>query len=139
MLQPARQKYRKTMKGRTNGAAYRGSSLAYGSVALQALEPGLVTARQIEAARIAMTRHIKRGGRVWIRIFPDKPMCKKPLETRMGKGKGTPEFYAAVIKPGRVLYEVDGVEAAVAAEACRLAAHKLPVKTRVVFRQQEGL
>src|SRR5687767_4180742 len=108
MLQPARQKYRKTMKGRLKGTAFRGSSIAFGTVALQATEKGWVTSRQIEAARIAMTRQIKRGGRVWIRIFPDKPVCKKPLETRMGKGKGAPDHYVAVVLPGRILYEIDG-------------------------------
>ena len=137
MLQPARQKYRKTMKGRMPGFAYRGSGIAFGSVAIQATEKGWVTSRQIEAARIAMTRSIKRGGRVWIRIFPDKPVCKKPLETRMGKGKGAPDHYVAVVQPGRVLYEIDGVDLAEAKEAFRLAAHKLSVKTRVISRQEE--
>jgi large subunit ribosomal protein L16 len=136
MLQPARSKYRKQMKGRMHGKPDRGAGLAFGSVALQTLEPGWVTARQIEAARIAMTRHIKRGGRVWIRLFPDKPVSKKPLETRMGKGKGAPDHYVAVVKPGRILYEIDGVDLAVAKEACRLAGHKLPVKTRIVVREE---
>ena len=136
MLQPARSKYRKTMKGRIPGVAYRGSEIAFGSVGLVATEKGWVTARQIEAARIAMTRHIKRGGRVWIRFFPDKPVCKKPLETRMGKGKGAPDHYVAVIKPGRILYEIDGVDEAEAREAFRLAAHKLSVKTKVVTRAE---
>lgn len=136
MLQPARQKYRKTMKGRIKGLAHRGSSIAFGSVAIQATEKGLVTAREIEAARIAMTRYIKRGGRVWIRFFPDKPVCKKPLETRMGKGKGAPDHYVAVVRPGRILYEIDGVDLAEAREAFRLASHKLSVKTRVVTREE---
>ena len=136
MLQPARSKYRKQMKGNRAGVPERGSNLAFGSVALQTLESGWVTARQIEAARIAMTRHIKRGGRVWIRLFPDKPVSKKPLETRMGKGKGAPDHYVSVVKPGRILYEIDGVDLAVAKEACRLAGHKLPVKTRIVVREE---
>ncbi len=135
MLQPARQKYRKQQKGKNRGQAHRGSSVAFGTIALQATECGWITSRQIEAARIAMTRYIKRGGRVWIRFFPDKPVCKKPLETRMGKGKGAPDHYVAVIKPGRVLYEIDGVEEKIAKEACRLAAHKLPLKTRVITRE----
>ncbi len=137
MLQPSRQKYRKQQKGRMRGKAYRGSSVSFGTVALQAVEPGRITSRQIEAARIAMTRYIKRGGRVWIRFFPDKPVSKKPLETRMGKGKGAPDHYVAVIKPGRVLYEIDGVDEAVAKEACRLASHKLPIKTRIVTREEQ--
>jgi large subunit ribosomal protein L16 len=109
MLQPARTKYRKGQKGRMKGAAHTGSDFAYGTVAIQAMEPGWITSRQIEAARIAMTRYIKRGGRVWIRFFPDKPVSKKPLETRMGKGKSPPDHYVAVVKPGRILYEIDGV------------------------------
>jgi len=137
MLQPSRQKYRKQQKGRMRGKAYRGSKVSFGTVALQALEPGWITSRQIEAARIAMTRYIKRGGRVWIRFFPDKPVSKKPLETRMGKGKGAPDHYVAVVKPGRVLYEIDGVDEAVAKEACRLASHKLPIKTRIVTREEQ--
>jgi large subunit ribosomal protein L16 len=119
------------------GFAYRGSSISFGSCAIQAVEKGWVTSRQIEAARIAMTRFIKRGGRVWIRIFPDKPVCKKPLETRMGKGKGAPDHYVAVVQPGRILYEIDGVELHEAKEAFRLAAHKLGVRTRVISRQEE--
>jgi large subunit ribosomal protein L16 len=137
MLQPSRQKYRKQQKGSMRGKAYRGSSVSFGTVALQAVEPGRITSRQIEAARIAMTRYIKRGGRVWIRFFPDKPVSKKPLETRMGKGKGAPDHYVAVVKPGRVLYEIDGVDEAVAKEACRLASHKLPIKTRIVTREEQ--
>jgi large subunit ribosomal protein L16 len=118
------------------GVAFRGSEIAFGSSAIQATEKGWITAREIEAARIAMTRSIKRGGRVWIRIFPDKPVCKKPLETRMGKGKGAPDHYVAVVTPGRILYEIDGVELAEAKEAFRLAAHKLSVKTRVISREE---
>jgi large subunit ribosomal protein L16 len=134
VLQPARTKYRKTQKGRNRGAAHRGGTIAFGTIAIQATERGLVSAREIEAARIAMTRHIKRGGRVWIRFFPDKPVCKKPLETRMGKGKGAPDHYVAVVKPGRILYEIDGVDEVEAREALRLASHKLSVKTRVITR-----
>jgi large subunit ribosomal protein L16 len=121
------------------GVAHRGSAISFGSVAIQATEKGWVTARQIEAARIAMTRFIKRGGRVWIRLFPDKPVCKKPLETRMGKGKGAPDHYVCPVKPGRILYEIDGVDLAEAKEAFRLASHKLGVKTRVISRQEEAL
>ncbi len=134
MLQPSRQKYRKQQKGRMRGKANRGNKISFGSIGIQAMESGRITSRQIEAARIAMTRYIKRGGRVWIRFFPDKPVSKKPLETRMGKGKGSPDHYVAVIKPGRVLYEIDGVSHDIAAEACRLAAHKLPLRTRVITR-----
>ncbi len=134
MLSPKRVKHRKQQKGRRRGTAYRGSSLAYGEYGLKAVGRGWMTARQIEAARIAMTRHIKRGGRVWIRIFPDKPLTKKPAETRMGKGKGSPELWVAVIKPGRILFEMEGVERDVAAEAFRLAARKLPIATTVCER-----
>ena len=137
MLSPAKVKYRKRHKGRKNGIAYRGSKFAFGDYALQVLEPGWITQRQIEAARIAMTRYIKRGGRIWIRMFPDKPITKKPLETRMGKGKGSPEGWVAVVKPGRFLYEMQGVSEEVAKEAFRLAAHKLPMATRVVLRSEE--
>ena len=136
MLQPSRQKYRKQQKGRMKGKAYRGSSIAFGTVGIQALEPGWITARQVEAARIAMTRKIKRGGRVWIRIFPDKPITKKPLETRMGKGKASPDHYVAVVKPGRILYEIDGVEPALMREALRLAGHKLPIRTKIVTLEE---
>jgi large subunit ribosomal protein L16 len=129
-------KYRKQMKGRIRGLALRGSSLAFGDYGLQALESGDVTARQIEAGRIAMTRHAKRGGKVWIRMFPDTPRTKRPPETRMGKGKGSPEFWAARIRRGRVLYEMEGVSRDVAKEALRLAAHKLPLRTRFVERAQ---
>ena len=138
MLQPKKVKHRKVMKGRMRGKAYRGSSLAFGDFGLQATDRARLTARQIEAARIAMTRHVKRGGRVWIRIFPDKPITKKPAETRMGKGKGSPEEWVAVVKPGRVLYEMEGVSRKVALEALRLAAHKLPIATRVLVREEIG-
>ena len=136
MLQPKRTKYRKQQRGRRRGAAWRGSDLSFGDFGLQALESGDVTARQIEAARIAMTRHAKRGGKVWIRIFPDKPITRKPAETRMGKGKGSPEEWVAVVKPGRILYEMEGVPAEIAREAFRLASHKLPIATRVVGREE---
>ena len=134
MLSPKRVRWRKPHKGRTKGLAYRGNTVAFGEFGLVATSPGRVPARQIEAARIAMTRHIKRGGQVWIRVFPDKSVTKKPAETRMGKGKGNPEYWVAVIQPGRVLYEMDGVEEDLAREAFRLAAHKLPVKTKFVLR-----
>lgn len=132
MLQPKRTKFRKMQKGRLDGKAQRGSTLSFGSYGLQTLETTHITARQIEAARIAMTRHVKRGGRIWIRLFPDKPMCKKPAEVRMGKGKGSPEYWVAPVRAGRVLYEMDGVADDVAREALRLAAQKLPCKTRIV-------
>jgi len=135
MLQPKKVKHRKQHKGRMRGKAYRGSSLSFGDYGLQATECGRLTARQIEAARIAMTRHVKRGGKVWIRIFPDKPVTRKPAETRMGKGKGSPEAWVAVVKPGRILFEMEGVDEATAREAMRLATHKLPLKTRFVHRQ----
>ena len=134
MLSPKRVRYRKRMKGRMYGKAYRGGELSFGEFGLKALEPGWVTARQIEAARIAMTRHVKRGGRIWIRVFPDKPVTKKPAETRMGKGKGALELWVAVIKPGRVIYEMDGVTRDVAEEAFRLASHKLPISTKFIER-----
>jgi large subunit ribosomal protein L16 len=135
MLQPKRTKYRKMQRGRLRGKAYRGGDLAFGEFGLQATEAGFVTARQIEAARIAMTRHAKRGGKVWIRVFPDKPMTKRPPETRMGKGKGQPEYWVVPVKPGRVLYEMEGVSEEVAREALRLASHKLNVMTRVLRRE----
>jgi large subunit ribosomal protein L16 len=138
MLSPKKVKYRKIQKGRRRGLAWRGSSLAFGDFGLQAVGRGWVTARQIEAARIAVTRHIKRGGRVWIRVFPDKPMSKKPAETRMGKGKGAPEFWVAVVKPGRILFEMEGVDAETAKEAFRLAANKLPIETRFQERGQHA-
>lgn len=134
MLAPKKIKYRKKMKGRMRGKAYRGSDLSFGEYGLKALEPCWMTARQIESARIAMTRFIKRGGKIWIRIFPDKPITKKPAETRMGKGKGSPEYWVAVIKPGRMLYEMDGVDHDAAKEAFRLASHKLPIATKFVSR-----
>jgi len=134
MLQPKKVKHRKLMKGRMKGKAHRGSSVAFGAYGLQATDRGRITARQIEAARIAMTRYVKRGGKIWIRIFPDKPVTKKPAETRMGKGKGNPEEWVAVVKPGRILYEMEGVSDQVAREAFRLAAHKLPLATRFVAR-----
>ncbi len=136
MLQPKKVKHRKVMKGRMRGKAYRGSSVDFGEYGLQALKGGRLTARQIEAARIAMTRYIKRGGKIWIRIFPDKPITKKPAETRMGKGKGNPEEWVAVIKPGRVLYEMEGVTPEIAREAFRLAQHKLPLPTKFVQREE---
>ncbi|MBP8644530.1 MAG: 50S ribosomal protein L16 [Syntrophobacteraceae bacterium] len=135
MLAPKRVKYRKQQKGRMRGTAYRGSALSFGDFGLKAVECGRISSRQIEAARIAITRHVKRGGKVWIRFFPDKPITKKPAETRMGKGKGSPEGWVAVIKPGRMLYEIKGVPELVAREALRLAAHKLPIPTRFVSRQ----
>jgi len=138
MLQPKKVKHRKVMKGRMKGKAQRGSTIAFGEFGLQATDRGRITARQIEAARIAMTRYVKRGGKIWIRIFPDKPVTKKPAETRMGKGKGSPEEWVAVVKPGRVLYEMEGVSVNVAQEAFRLAAHKLPLSTRFVARGELG-
>ncbi|MBZ4658684.1 LSU ribosomal protein L16P [Desulfacinum infernum DSM 9756] len=135
MLAPKRVKYRKQQKGRMKGTAYRGSNLNFGDYGIKALEAGRITSRQIEAARVAITRHVKRGGKLWIRIFPDKPITKKPAETRMGKGKGSPEMWVAIVKPGRILYELKGVPEEVAREACRLASHKLPVATRFVSRQ----
>jgi len=135
MLSPKKVKYRKRQKGRTKGKAFRGSTLEFGDFGLQALECGHMTAQQIESARIAVTRHIKRGGKIWIRVFPDKSFTKKPAETRMGKGKGAPEGWVAVVKPGRILYELEGVAETVAAEAFRLAGHKLPFATRFVIRR----
>ncbi len=134
MLSPKKVKHRKVQKGKMRGKAYRGSSLNFGEFGLQAVDCGYITSKQIEAARIAMTRHVKRGGKIWIRIFPDKPFTKKPAEVRMGKGKGAPEGWQAVIKPGRILYEMTGVPVEVAKEAMRLAMHKLPVKTRFIER-----
>lgn len=134
MLQPKKVKHRKQMKGRNRGKASRGTNLDFGDYGLQAIACHRITARQIEAARIAMTRYVKRGGKIWIRIFPDKPISKKPAETRMGKGKGNPEEWVALVKPGRILYEMEGVDEATAREAMRLAAHKLPVRTRFVMR-----
>ena len=136
MLQPKRIKYRKQQKGRMRGKAYRGNKVSFGDYALQSLEPGWITNRQIEAARVAMTRHIKRGGKVWIRIFPDKPLTQKPAETRMGKGKGNPEYWVAPVKPGRVMFELEGVDIELARRAMQLAAAKLPVKTRFLIREE---
>lgn len=135
MLAPKKVKHRKVQKGKMRGLAYRGSTLNEGNFGLKAMECGWLTSRQIEAARIALTRHMKRGGKLWIRIFPDKPITKKPLEVRMGKGKGAPEAWVAVIKPGRILYEIEGVDEVAAREAFRLAAHKLPLKTTFVKRE----
>ncbi len=136
MLAPRKVKHRKVQKGRRKGVAMRGSKVSFGDFGLQSLGRGFITARQIEASRIAVTRHMKRGGRVWIRIFPDKPLTSKPAETRMGKGKGAPDQWVAVVKPGRMLFEVQGVEESVAREAFRLAQHKLPIKTRIVPRSE---
>ncbi len=136
MLQPKRVKYRKQHRGRMKGATHgRGDTVLYGEYGLQALEPAWITDRQIEAARVAVTRHIRRGGKVWIRIFPDKPYTKKPAETRMGSGKGSPEYWVAVVKPGRIMFELAGVPEEVAREAMRLAAHKLPIETKFVKRE----
>lgn len=136
MLSPKKVKFRKQMKGKMRGTARRGASLNFGEFGLQAVDCGYISAKQIEAARIAMTRHVKRGGKIWIRIFPDKPLTKKPAEVRMGKGKGAPESWVAVIRPGRMLYEMSGVTKEMAQEALRLAAHKLAVKTRFVERSE---
>ena len=136
MLMPKRVKYRKQQKGRRTGKAGRGSTISFGDYALQSLDPAWITSRQIEAARIAITRHIKRGGKMWIRVFPDKPITQKPAETRMGKGKGAPEFWVAVVKPGRILFELEGVTEKLAREAMRLGASKLPIKTQFVSREE---
>ena len=133
MLMPKKVKWRKTQKGRMRGKAYRGSTLTFGTYGIKATEPGWITSRQIEAARVAITRHIRRGGKLWIRIFPDKPITQKPAETRMGKGKGSPEYWVAVVKPGRIMFELEGVPFDVAKEAMRLASHKLPLKTKFVY------
>lgn len=136
MLSPKRVKFRRQQRGRMKGAASGGATLTFGEFGLQATECGYITSKQIEAARIAMTRHVKRGGKLWIRIFPDKPITKKPAEVRMGKGKGPPEGWVAVIRPGRVLYEMEGVDREMAQEALRLAAHKLPLKTKFIERSE---
>ena len=136
MLLPKRVKYRRVHRGRMTGKALRGNTLAYGEYGLQAVEPGWITSNQIEAARIAMTRFTKRSGQVWIKIFPDKPVTKKPAETRMGSGKGSPEYWVAVVKPGRVMFEIAGVSEEVAREALRLASHKLPVKCKIIKREE---
>jgi len=138
MLLPSRVKHRKQQRGRMRGKAYRGGSISFGEYGLQAMEPAWITNRQIEAARVAITRHIKRGGKMWIRIFPDKPVTVKPAETRMGKGKGSPEYWVAVIKPGRILFELQGIDTKMAREALALGAAKLPIKTKFVIRE-EGL
>ena len=135
MLLPKRVKYRRVQRGRLKGAAHRGTEVNYGDFGLQALEPAWITSNQIEAARIAMTRYIKRGGQVWIKIFPDKPITQKPAETRMGSGKGSPEYWVAVVKPGRVMFEIAGVDDATAREALRLAMHKLPLKCKFVQKE----
>ena len=136
MLMPKRVKYRKAQRGNMRGKAHRGATLAFGEYGLKALEPGWVTNRQIEAARVALTRSLKRGGKVWIRVFPDKPVTKKPAETRMGKGKGNPEEWVCVIRPGRVIYELEGVDRKLAQEAFLLAHHKLPIGTRLISREE---
>lgn len=138
MLLPKRVKYRRVQRGRLKGKATRGNKIAYGDYGLVALEPAWITSNQIEAARVAMTRYIKRGGQVWIDIFPDEPITEKPAETRMGSGKGSPEYWVAVVKPGRVLFEIKGVDKELAAEAMRLASHKLPIKTKFVSKDELG-
>jgi large subunit ribosomal protein L16 len=138
MLLPKKVKYRRVHRGRMTGKATRGNTVTNGEFGLQALQPAWITSNQIEAARIAMTRYIKRGGQVWIKIFPDKPVTKKPAETRMGKGKGAPEFWVAVVKPGRVMFEIAGVSEEIAREALRLASHKLPIKCKVISKQETG-
>ena len=137
MLAPKRVKYRKRMKGRTRGLAHRGNTVAFGHYGLMTLDPGWITSRQIEAARVALTRHMKRGGKVWIRIFPDKPVTKKPAETRMGKGKGNPDHWVAVVKPGRIMFETEGVSEDVARRGLELASAKLPVRTRLIKREDD--
>ncbi|MBR0278316.1 MAG: 50S ribosomal protein L16 [Clostridia bacterium] len=138
MLSPKRVKYRRVMRGRMTGKALRGNTVTYGEYGLQSMEPCWITANQIEAARVAMTRYIKRGGKVWIKIFPDKPVTEKPAETRMGSGKGSPEYWVAVVKPGRVMFEIGGVTEEIAREALRLAANKLPVKCKFIQKETEG-
>jgi large subunit ribosomal protein L16 len=139
MLMPKKVKFRKMQKGRMNCKAYTGSTISFGDFGLKAVEPGWISSSQIEAARIAITRHAKRGCKLWIRVFPDKPITKKPAETRMGKGKGSPEYWVAVVRPGRIIYEISGVTESVAKEAMRLASHKLPVATKFMKRDQEVL
>lgn len=138
MLMPKRVKWRKQQRGRRKGQAKRGTEVAFGRYGLKAMQPAWITSRQIEAARIAITRHIKRGGKVWIRIFPDKPVTAKPAETRMGKGKGSPEYWVAVVKPGRILFELEGTNEGIARDAMRLAAYKLPIRTKFVTRAELG-
>ena len=135
MLMPKKVKYRKQQRGRRRGKSWRGSDLAFGDFGLKALEPGYITDRQIEASRVAMTRFIKRGGKIWLRLFPDKPVTKKPAETRMGKGKGAPDHWVAVVRPGKILFEMEGVNFADASEALRLASHKLPLRTKFISRE----
>lgn len=137
MLSPRRTKFRKQQRGRMRGMAYRGNTINFGEYALQATEPSWITARQIEAARRAMTRYIKRGGEIWIRVFPDKPVTMRPAETRMGSGKGNPEYWVAVVKPGRIMFELSGVAEPIAREAMRLAAQKLPIKTKFITKEEE--
>ncbi len=138
MLMPKRVKYRRVHRGRMKGKATRGNVISYGEYGIQAMEPGWITSNQIEAARIAMTRYVKRGGKVWVKVFPDKPISQKPAETRMGSGKGAPEYWVAVVKPGRVLFEMAGVGEDVAREALRLSAHKLPIKCKIIAREEGG-
>lgn len=138
MLSPRKTKFRKQHRGRMRGKATRGNTLSFGDYGLQALEPSWITSRQIEAGRRAMTRYVRRGGKIWIRIFPDKPVTMRPAETRMGSGKGAPEYWVAVVKPGRIMYEMNGVPEATAREAMRLAAFKMPIKTKFIVRSQEG-
>ena len=138
MLLPKRVKFRRVQRGRLTGTASRGNTVTYGQFGLQALEPAWITSNQIEAARIAMTRYIKRGGKVWIKIFPDKPITAKPAETRMGSGKGSPEYWVAVVKPGRVMFEIGGVDEELAKEAMRLAANKLPIKCKFIIKEEKG-
>ena len=138
MLMPKRTKYRRVQRGRMKGAASRGNKVSYGEFGIQAMEPGWITGNQIEAARVAMTRYIKRGGQVWIKIFPDKPITEKPAETRMGSGKGSPEYWVAVVKPGRVMFEIAGVDRELAAEAMRLASNKLPIQCKFVTKEELG-
>ena len=138
MLLPKRVKFRRVQRGRLTGAASRGNTVTYGQFGLQAMEPAWITSNQIEAARIAMTRYIKRGGKVWIKIFPDKPITAKPAETRMGSGKGSPEYWVAVVKPGRVMFEIGGVDEELAKEAMRLAANKLPIKCKFIIKEEKG-
>ena len=139
MLAPKKIKYRKMMKGRRTGLAYRGSEINFGDYGLMATQDGWITSRQLEAARVALTRHMKRQGRVWIRIFPDKPITKKPAETRMGKGKGAPEYWVAVVKPGRIMFEIEGVALEIVKEALRLAGNKLPISTKIIAREGKEL
>ncbi|MAF26479.1 MAG: 50S ribosomal protein L16 [Gemmatimonadota bacterium] len=139
MLIPKKTKFRRIQKGRMRGTARRGCNIDFGEYALQAMEPGWISSRQLESARVALTRRVKRGGKIWIRIFPDKPISKKPAETRMGKGKGAPEFWVAVVKPGRIIFELEGVSVEMAQQAMKLAAHKLPIRTRFLARGTQSM